>query len=63
MTSDLWIEAEKRVQAALQLGLDLLARALDQVHGHVGLVAGRQLEGGILDFRYLAFGKQSKAVD
>ena len=63
MTSDLGIEAEKRVQTSLQLGLDLLARALDGMHGYMGLVAGCQLEGCVLNLCDLAFGEKPKAVD
>jgi len=61
--SDLWVEAEKGVEAALQLGLDLLAGALDGVHGHVGLVPVRQFEGCVLNLGDLAFGEEPEAVD
>ena len=42
--SDLRIKIEKRIQALLELGLDLLPRALQQVHGHVRFVAILQLQ-------------------
>ena len=61
--SDFGIEVEEGVEAALELGLDLLARALDGVHGDVGLVAVGQLEGRVLDFGDLALGEQPHSVD
>ena len=62
-TSDLWIEAEKGVETAFELRLDLFARALNSVHRHVGFVPIRQLEGCVLNLGDLAFGEQPEAVD
>jgi hypothetical protein len=61
--SDLRIEVEERVEAALELGLDLFAGAFDHVHGDVGFVAGGQLERGVVDFSDLAFGEEPETVD
>ena len=43
--------------------LDLLARAFDEVHGDVGLVAVGQLEGRVLDFGHFALGEEPQSVD
>src|ERR1700677_4489305 len=61
--SDLRIEIEKRVQAALELRLDLFPGALDHMHGHVRLVAVGKFQGRVLDFGYFAFRQQSQSVD
>ena len=61
--SDLGIEVEEGVEAALELVFDLLAGALDGVHGDVGLVAVGQLEGGVGDFGDFALGEQPHSVD
>src|ERR1039458_9668267 len=42
--SDLRVEVEEGVERALELRFDLFARALDEVHGDVSLVAGGQFE-------------------
>ncbi len=55
--SNLGIEVKERVQAPLQLGFDLLARALDGVHGHVGLVSIGQLKRCVLNSHHFALGK------
>ena len=52
------VEVEEGVQAALELGFDLLACAFKDVHGDVGLVAVGELEGGIVDFGEFAGGEQ-----
>ena len=60
--SDFRIEVEERIQAALELRLNLLARALNGVHGHVRLMAVGQFQGRILDFGNLALGQQPQSV-
>jgi len=58
------VEVEEGVQAALELGFDLFARALDQVHGDV-LLHGPwpSLSRGVVDFGDLAFGEQPQSLD
>ena len=51
--SDLRVEIKEGVEALLELGLDLLARALEHVHGDVCLVAVGQLEGSVVESRSL----------
>ena len=63
MCSEFGIEAEKGVEAALELGFNLLARALDQMHGDMGLMAVGQLERRVLDFGNLALGQEAQSVD
>jgi len=61
--SDFGVEVEEGVEAALELGFDLLTRTLDGVHGDMGLVAVGQLEGRVLDFGDLAGGEEAQAVN
>ena len=46
--SNLRVEVEERLEALPELLLDLLARALQHVHGDVGFVPVGELEGGIV---------------
>ena len=61
--SNFGIEVEEGVEAALELVFDLLAGALDGVHGNVRLVSIGQLEGCVVDFCDLALGEQTHSVD
>lgn len=61
--SDFGVEVEEGVEASFELGFDLLARALDGVHGDVGLMAVGELEGRVLNFSDLALGEQTESVD
>ena len=61
--SDIGVEVEEGVEAALELGFDFFAGSVDDVHGDVGFVAGGQLEGGVLDFGDLAFREEPETVD
>ena len=61
--SDLGIEVEEGVETSLELVFDLLAGALDGVHGDVRLVSIGQLEGCVVDFCDLALGEQPHSVD
>ena len=47
--SDLRVEIKESVKALLELRLDLLARALEHVHGDVCLVAIDQLERSVVE--------------
>src|ERR1022692_2540189 len=61
--SNLRVKLEKRVQAALELRLDILPRAFYHVHGYVSLVAIGQFQCRVLDLRDLAFREQPQSVD
>ena len=61
--SDLRVKVEEGIQTLLELRLDLLARALQNVHGHVRLVAVGELEGRVVDLGDLALGEQPQSVD
>ena len=63
IASDLRVEVEERVEALLELLLDLLARALQHVHGDVGLVPVGQLERRVLNLSDFALGEQPHSVD
>ena len=61
--SDFGVEIEESVEAALELRFYFCPRALDRVHGHVGLVAVRQFQRRILDFSNFALGQEPQSVD
>ena len=61
--SDFRIEIEKGIEALLELGFDLFARALEHVHGDVCLVSIGELEGGVVDFDDFAFGEEAHSID
>ena len=61
--SDFRIKIEESIEALLKLGLDLFARALDQVHGDVCLVAVDQLQRSIVNLFHFALGQQPHSVD
>ncbi len=57
------VEIEKGVEALLELGLNLLARSLQHVHGDVGLVPVGQLQRSIVNLRHFALRQQPHSVD
>ena len=59
---DLGVEVEEGVDAEAQLGLDLLAAALEHVHGHAGLIAVLQLYRSVVDLDDLIRGQQTHSV-
>lgn len=61
-SSDLRIKVEKRIEALLQLRLDLLARALQHVHRHMRLVPVRQLERSVVNLRHFALRQQPHSI-
>lgn len=61
--SEFRIKVEERVKAALELGFDLLPRALDGVHSDVSLVAVGEFQGCIRDFGDFAFWQEPESVD
>ena len=61
--SEFGVEVEEGVEAALELGFDLFARAIDNVHGDVGFMAVGQFEGCVVDLGDLAFGEEPETVD
>jgi hypothetical protein len=60
---DFWVEVEECIEAALELGFDLRAGALDHVHGHMSLVAVGQLQRCVFNPGDFALGKESQTVD
>jgi hypothetical protein len=62
-SSEFRIDIEESVEALLELGFDLFARALKHVHGDVGLVAIGELEGSVVDLDDFALGEEAHSVD
>ena len=63
MPSDLRIKIKEGIQALFELTLDFLSRALQNVHGHVRLVAIGEFQGGVSYLDDLALGQQAHSVD
>jgi hypothetical protein len=60
--SDFREEIEKGVDALAQLGLDLLARAFEQMHGYARVVSILEFNGRFADSGHFLGGKQAEAV-
>lgn len=61
--SDFRVEVEECVERPLELRFNFFAGAFDEVHRDVGLVAGGQFEGGVVNFGDFAFGEEPQSVD
>ena len=59
---DLWIEIEERIQAGLELFLDILFAAFKHVHSHVSFAAVFQLYGCVAHFRHIVGGQQAHSI-
>jgi hypothetical protein len=62
VASDFREEIEKGVDALAQLGLDLLARAFEQMHGYAGVVPILEFDGRFADASHFLGGKQAETV-
>ena len=60
---NLWVEVEKRADGMLQLCLDLLPAAFQDVHRHLRLVAVFQRHRGRLNARELIGGQKPHTVN
>jgi hypothetical protein len=60
---DLGVEVEEGVQAHFELGFDLLAASLEDVHGDVGLIAVFECDWSIAHLCYLIGGQQPHSID
>jgi len=61
--SDLRVKIKKRIQALLQLGLDLPARTLNYEHCDVCFVSIHEFECCIVDLCHFALGQEPHSVD
>src|ERR1700678_4255028 len=60
--SDFGKEIEKGVDALAQLGLDLLARAFEQMHGYAGVVPILEFDGRFANASHFLGGKQAETI-
>src|SRR6266702_3334961 len=60
---DFGVEVEEGVEAHFELGFDLLAASLEDVHGDVGLMAVLERDWSFAHLCYLVGGEQPHSID